>query len=79
MSFAAIYGTGAAMGFSPQQINEMSLWEYTAAVDGWMKANGASGPTPPEPHELDEWIMRDIARGPDTRKFKKLHPGSTLH
>lgn len=27
------------MGYSPQQIDAMSLWQYTAVVDGFIRAN----------------------------------------
>jgi hypothetical protein len=27
------------MGFTPQQMRAMSLWEYTAYLDGWRKAH----------------------------------------
>lgn len=30
---------GAAMGFSPREVGEMSMWEFQAAVAGWMKAH----------------------------------------
>ncbi|MVA73592.1 hypothetical protein GOZ81_21345 [Agrobacterium vitis] len=39
MRFAAIYGNGAAIGFSPQQVRAMSLFQYFSALDGWMAAN----------------------------------------
>ncbi|MBF2716263.1 hypothetical protein [Agrobacterium vitis] len=39
MRFAAIYGNGAAMGFAPQSVRAMSMFQFFAAVDGWMKAN----------------------------------------
>ncbi len=29
------------MGFTPQQVNEMSVWQFMAAVDGYVKANSA--------------------------------------
>jgi hypothetical protein len=28
------------MGFTPAQINEMSLWEYAACIDGWNRGHG---------------------------------------
>lgn len=28
------------MGFTPQQINAMSMWQFAAALDGYVKANG---------------------------------------
>ncbi|MBN9472266.1 MAG: hypothetical protein J0J10_26240 [Bosea sp.] len=27
------------MGFSPQQVGEMSLWQFMACADGWARAN----------------------------------------
>jgi hypothetical protein len=27
------------MGFTPNQMRAMSLWEYTACLDGWRKAH----------------------------------------
>lgn len=36
------------MGFSPQQIAAMSLWQYYAASAGWKRANSPSpGPAFP--------------------------------
>jgi len=29
------------MGFSPREIDAMSLWEFNAAMDGFAKTNGA--------------------------------------
>lgn len=31
------------MGFSPQQVRAMSLWQYMAAVDGYARAHGSGG------------------------------------
>lgn len=48
------------MGFSPQQINLMSIWEFNALVDGWMKANDSSGVTTlseSEKDEIWEWMQ----------------------
>lgn len=48
------------MGFSPQQINQMSIWEFNALVDGWMKANDSSGGTTlseSEKDEIWEWMQ----------------------
>jgi hypothetical protein len=28
------------MGFSPQQVGEMSLWQFTMALDGFAEARG---------------------------------------
>lgn len=27
------------IGFTPQQVNEMSVWQFMAAVDGYVEAN----------------------------------------
>ncbi|QKC99176.1 hypothetical protein [Mesorhizobium sp. NZP2298] len=58
MRFAAIYGTGAAIGFTPQQVNEMSPWQYLAAVDGYIKANSSDDGelTAKEIDELWDWL-----------------------
>lgn len=29
------------MGFTPRDVDAMSLWEFSAALDGYSKANGA--------------------------------------
>lgn len=35
------------MGFSPQQISRMSLYQYAACVDGWNEANSEGSVEPP--------------------------------
>lgn len=35
------------MHFSPQQIDAMTLWEFAACVDGFVKANGGTEETAP--------------------------------
>lgn len=46
------------MGFSPQQINEMSMWQFMAAVDGYVQANSPDDGslTTKERDELAEWM-----------------------
>ncbi|MGR9420665.1 hypothetical protein [Rhizobium leguminosarum] len=39
--FGAIYGTGAVLGFTPQDVKSMSMWEFMAALEGYVKANSA--------------------------------------
>jgi hypothetical protein len=43
------------MGFTPRQVDEMSLWEFLATRDGWIEANTAPdtsiGPPTPEEHD----------------------------
>lgn len=41
MRFASFYGNGAAMGFTPQQVRQMSLWQFRAAASGYARANDA--------------------------------------
>jgi hypothetical protein len=39
-------------------VKQCSLWEYAAAVDGWMRAQGID-PTPaPSNDEFDEWVAK---------------------
>jgi hypothetical protein len=42
LRFAAIYGVGAAVGFTPQEVNGMSIWQFQAAVEGWVDAHAAA-------------------------------------
>jgi hypothetical protein len=47
-----MYGNGAAMGFSPRQVDEMSLWEFQAVMDGWGRSQGVeTKAAPPSPEE----------------------------
>lgn len=34
-------GTGAAIGFTPQQVMDMSIWQFNKAVEGYIKANSS--------------------------------------
>jgi hypothetical protein len=43
---------GAVMGFSPQQVGRMSLFQYAACVDGVNEANGAETIDPPSDDEF---------------------------
>lgn len=47
------------MGFSPQQIRDMSAWQYLAALEGYISANSVDGEkqiTVEESDELWDWI-----------------------
>jgi hypothetical protein len=60
LRFAAVYGNGAVMGFTPQQVNEMSIWQFMSALDGYSKANSAEGDkslSDSEKDELWEWLQ----------------------
>lgn len=47
------------MGFTPQQINDMSIWQFMAAVDGYVEAKmpDDGGLTAKEVDELWEWVQ----------------------
>jgi hypothetical protein len=44
------------MGFTPQQMREMSLWEYSTYVEGWRRAH-----EPADKHE-DEGMTPELFR-----------------
>jgi len=55
-----LYGSGAAMGFTPQEVDRMSVWQYVAVVNGFNRASSADGGnklTDAERMELSEWIL----------------------
>ncbi len=43
ISIASLYGAGAAMGFTPADVKACSVWEFGAALSGYVAAN-----TPPD-------------------------------
>ncbi|MGB3445740.1 MAG: hypothetical protein WBA48_03480 [Xanthobacteraceae bacterium] len=48
------------MGFTPQEVDRMSVWQYAAAVEGFNRANAADGGnklSDAEKAELSEWIL----------------------
>lgn len=50
---------GAAMGFTPEQVRRMSLWEWSAVVNGYIEANSpkdAGKLSESEKDELFAWI-----------------------
>lgn len=47
------------MGYTPQQVNDMSLWQFMAAVDGYIAANtpeNERGLSDKEKDELWNWL-----------------------
>lgn len=58
MKFSAIYGTGAVMGFSPRDVDEMSLWEFVACQKAYAKAHGAKDDRSGD--AMSESRMRDL-------------------
>lgn len=56
------------MGFTPQQVNDMSMWQFFAALNGFIEANSpkeGNKLTESEADDLFEWIERD-GGGPRT-------------
>lgn len=41
------------MGFSPDQVGRMSLFQYAACVDGWNKAQNPDAVDPPSADEFE--------------------------
>lgn len=47
------------MGFAPDQVDRMSLWQFLACVDGWKTANGVEErPEAPSPDEYRDMVAR---------------------
>lgn len=47
------------MGFAPDQVDRMSLWQFIACLDGWKAANGAEDkPEPPSADEFHDMVSR---------------------
>jgi len=54
------------MGFSPDEIGDMSLWQFTATLEGWRVANGASpNIQPPSAEEYYAWTEGRPINGRD--------------
>lgn len=60
----ALYGVGAAIGFTPAQINEMSIWQFNAALDGVLKSRG-DGKGLSEDEKVDLWTWLELEAATD--------------
>lgn len=51
---------GAAMGWTPREVRAATLADFSAAIDGWLRANGAErdGLTGDEIETLAEMLER---------------------
>lgn len=59
LDFTEIYGTGAAIGMTPRQVDEISMAELDAAVTGWNRAQGAEEPMqPPSDAAIDKAVAK---------------------
>jgi hypothetical protein len=45
------------MGFTPRDINDMSLWQFEAVCEGWAKQYGDEGLSETQADELWEWLQ----------------------
>lgn len=61
---AKIYAAGAVVGFTPQQVNAMSLFQYQAAIDGYVEAHssddGAGKLSESDADEIWDWMQDRI-------------------
>ena len=46
------------MGYTPQEIDEMSVWQYMSAVDGYIRANSPDDGrlSAKEKDDLADWL-----------------------
>jgi hypothetical protein len=59
--FSQFIGVGAAMGYSPDQVNAMTLWQFRAAFEGWKAANSTEPAKGPDLSTEDaEALARDL-------------------
>lgn len=56
---AALYGNGAIMGFTPQEVNAMTIWQFVAAWEGYAKHHSGADEkmSDKESAELFEWLQ----------------------
>lgn len=49
------------MGFTPAQVDEMSLWEFASCAEGYRRANSVEPkPPPPTPEEFRAGVERHL-------------------
>lgn len=46
------------MGFTPAQVDQMSVWEFGALVQGYNRAHSENKPEPPSEDEFDQAVSR---------------------
>lgn len=61
MHVADIYGAGAVMGYSPQDVDAMSMWQFMAALEGYAKAHDPKAKGKLNDSERDE--LWELVRG----------------
>lgn len=50
------------MGFTPSQVDDMSLWELSACGEGWQKANGAEAEAEAPSYEEHLEMVKRLSR-----------------
>jgi hypothetical protein len=47
------------MGFSPVEVDQMSMWQFLITVEGWAEAHAKdeSGMSPKEADEIWQWLQ----------------------
>lgn len=59
LDFDAIYGTGAAIGIAPRDIDLLSLGEFISCVEGWNRVHGAPDkPEPPSEERFEKMLAK---------------------
>ena len=43
------------IGYTPEEVNDMSLWEFKACCDGWNIANNPNSGKPQAPSDKEFW------------------------
>ena len=69
-----LLGTAAAIGFTPQQVYEMSMYEFNVAVRGFIRANTpvekGKFASEDERDDIFDWLMRQELPNKKTLKNK---------
>lgn len=66
-------GNGAVMGFTPLQVREMSLWEYSAVCAGYSGAQGGKPKTKaPSIEEHRARVAASMARDEQAAAERRL-------
>lgn len=61
LPFAAIYAGAAIIGFTPQQVNDMSLWQWMTVMNGYVAAHSPEnkGLSDDEADDLAAYLDKD--------------------
>jgi hypothetical protein len=66
------------MGFTPQQVNDMSVWQFNAVAIGFAQQYEASGLSASEKDELWDWLQsKDDAPAAHRRPKGNGHSGAS--